>query len=133
MIVQKSDQQAINRSLKFNYEVNVNNPGAHLSVVIYQGAGGDDNMHAFLMQPDTNGQLKMSVWINDGLEWKKISVTEITGLPSFGEIEATVNAESFDLYVNEALQITKPSNSISMIEGSLGIRWSDSTVTVLNV
>ncbi|WP_286818092.1 hypothetical protein [Pseudomonas sp. PGPPP2] len=133
LIVQKSDQQAINRSLKFNYEVNVNNPGAHLSVVIYQGAGGDDNMHAFLMQPDTNGQLKMSVWINDGLEWKKISVTEITGLPSFGEIEATVNAESFDLYVNEALQITKPSNSISMIEGSLGIRWSDSTVTVLNV
>ena len=71
------------------YELNKSSIDAHVSVVLYRGAGSDTHMNALLIQRRSETEASLSLWLHDGNRWAAENAQPILGLPLRGRIQLT--------------------------------------------
>ncbi len=71
------------------YDFNASSIGAHVSVVVYRGAGSDTHMNALLIQRRSETEASLSLWLHDGSRWVAESAEPILGLPLRGRVRLT--------------------------------------------
>lgn len=93
--------------------------GSHLSLIAgYNGAGGDTNMYAYLLQRYSDTEASLSLFHHNGESWLNEKEPIAEGLPTQGRFMLQLGTEVVTLAVGDAV-FTSPLPAQS---GSLGIR-----------
>jgi hypothetical protein len=111
----------------FGYEFNAFNAstiGAHVSAVVYRGAGLDTHMDAALIQPIRENEAGLTIWMHDGTRWALGSTASISGLPLRGQVRLTRGDRWMQLDIDGRSVPSEFLNGVQMREGQLGVRWS---------
>jgi hypothetical protein len=105
------------------YEFNASSIGAHVSVVVYRGAGSDTHMNAVLIQRISETEANLSMWLHDGSHWAVESAEPIPGLPLRGQVRLTRGNAGMQLDIDGRAVPGELLNGIRAHGGQLGVRW----------
>jgi hypothetical protein len=106
----------------FGYEFNASYIGAHVSVVVYRGAGSDTHMNAALIERISETVASLSMWLHDGSRWAAESVEPIPGLPLRGRVRLT-RGNGMQLDIDGRAVPGELLSGIRAHGGQLGVRW----------
>ena len=113
------------------YELNESSIDAHVSVVLYRGAGSDTHMNALLIQRRSETEASLSLWLHDGSRWVVESAEPILGLPLRGRIQLTRENAEMQLEIDGRVIPGELLNRIRAQVGLLGVRWIGASVLQL--
>lgn len=123
LMVQKSQPNQNEPTLKFSYALDLTAAQSHVSCVIdYKGHGADANMMALLIQP-AGAEARLSLWRQDGSTWSVVAGVSASHLPIAGNIIMTINDTLIDLTINATNVLSYPKEQLHLQNGMLGIRW----------
>ena len=105
------------------YDFNASTIGAHVSVVVYRGAGSDTHMNALLIQRNSETEASLSIWLHDGSHWAVEAVEPIPGLPLSGRVRLTRGNAGMQLNIDGRAVPGELLNGIQAHGGLLGVRW----------
>ncbi|SAK44082.1 hypothetical protein AWB75_00650 [Caballeronia catudaia] len=105
----------------FEYALNAEEPGGHVSVVAYRGMGFDTNMVAVLIQGANEREGIVSRWVHDGQRWDVQSLEPLSGMPLGGRVRVVRSEDRVQVLI-EGRAI--PDEFLEGMDGQLGIRWS---------
>jgi hypothetical protein len=112
----------------FGYEFDPSAIGAHVSVVVYRGAGSDTHMNAVLIQRSSESEAALSIWTHDGTHWAMESAEPIPGLPFRGRVLLTRGNSEMQVDIDGRAVPSELLNGIKAQGGQLGVRWSGASI-----
>ena len=118
--------------MTFRYSLEGAGNESHVSVVNYRGRGGDTDMHALLIQPISNHQAHLSLWVHDGQAWAMTSDLDVAGLPMRADAEVVTGSHGTKLYIDRKMVAHLRPNILPLDHGSLGLRWMGASVLPLS-